>query len=83
MQGVGFTVPVKIYFGSISKVDINDEFLSAGINQTKYRAYLSVSATTAVVSTVMSDIREVLVELPVCERILVGKVPNYYISGKG
>lgn len=83
LQGVGFTVPAKIYFGSISKVDINDEFLSAGINQTKYRAYLSVSATTAVVSAVMSDIREVLVELPVCERILVGKVPNYYISGKG
>lgn len=83
LQGIGMTIPVKIYFGAISKVDITDEFISAGINQTKYRACLTVNVSTSVVSTVMADSREVLVDLPVCERILVGKVPNYYISGKG
>lgn len=83
LQGVGMTIPVKIYFGAISKVDITDEFISAGINQTKYRACLSVNVSTSVVSTVMADSREVTVQLPLCERILVGKVPNYYISGKG
>ena len=83
LQGIGMTIPVKIYFGAISKVDITDEFISAGINQTKYRACLSVNVSTSVVSTVMADSREVTVQLPLCERILVGKVPNYYISGKG
>lgn len=82
LQGIGMKVPVKIYFGAISKVDIKDEFISAGINQTKYRACLSVNVSTSVVSTVMADSREVNVDLPVCERILVGKVPNYYISGR-
>lgn len=83
LQGIGMKIPVKIYFGAISKVDIKDEFISAGINQTKYRACLSVNVSTSVVSTVMADSREVNVDLPVCERILVGKVPNYYISGRG
>lgn len=83
LQGIGITIPAKIYFGAISKVEITDEFISAGINQTKYRACLRVNVSTSVVSTVMADSREVTVDLPLCERILVGKVPNYYISGKG
>ena len=83
LQGIGMTIPAKIYFGAISKVEITDEFISAGINQTKYRASLRVNVSTSVVSTVMADSREVTVDLPLCERILVGKVPNYYISGKG
>ena len=82
-QGLGFHIPVRIYFGSISSVDISDEFQSAGINQTKYKANIDVAVSTSVVSSLFSDTRDVKVSLPICERILVGNVPNYYIHGKG
>lgn len=83
LQGLGFQIPVKIYFGSISSVEIKDSFSSAGINQTKYKVTLEVKVSSSVVSAFMSDSRDICYSLPVCERILIGNVPNYYIPGKG
>ncbi|MBS7298414.1 MAG: sporulation protein YunB [Eubacteriales bacterium] len=82
-QGLGLNIPVRIYFGAISSVEINDEFISAGINQTKYRACLDVCVSASIVSTFFSDSRDINISLPICERILIGNVPNYYIPGKG
>ncbi len=78
LQGVGFKVPVKINFGSISDVDFEDEFVSAGINQTKHLVSLKVSVTAAVISAFMCETRDVEVSLPLSESIIVGKVPQYY-----
>ncbi len=83
LQGIGVKIPVKIYFGSISRVEIKDEFISAGINQTKYRASLDVTVSASVVSSFMTDSRDININLPICERIFIGNVPNYYIPGKG
>lgn len=83
LQGVGMKIPVKIYFGTISKVDITDEFLSGGINQTKYRANLEITVSAAVISAFMCDTRDINVTLPICERIFIGNVPNYYIGRNG
>ncbi|MEE0943952.1 MAG: sporulation protein YunB [Clostridia bacterium] len=83
LQGLGIQIPVKIYFGAISSVDIKDSFSSAGINQTKYRASLEINVSSSVVSAFMSDSREISYSLPICERILIGNVPNYYIPRKG
>lgn len=82
-QGYGPRIPVRIYFGSVSKVDIKDEFLSAGINQTKYRVSLDVNLSVSVISIFYSESRDIIINVPLTERILVGKVPSYYIQGKG
>ncbi len=79
LQGVGFRIPVRIFFGAISHIDIKDEFISAGINQTKYRATLEIAMSSSVVSAFMTDSREINVSLPICERIFIGEVPSYYI----
>ena len=83
LQGYGPRIPVKIYFGSVSRVDIKDEFISAGINQTKYRVSLDVNVSVSVISFIYAESRDIVINVPVTERILVGKVPNYYIQGKG
>ncbi len=80
LQGVGFRIPVRIFFGAISHIDIKDEFVSAGINQTKYRATLDITVSTSVVSAFFTDSRDINVSLPVCEKIIIGKVPNYYLK---
>ncbi len=79
LQGVGFRVPVRIFFGSISHIDIKDEFISAGINQTKYKVTLEISVSTAVVSAFSTDERQIDLSLPLAERIFIGDVPSYYI----
>ncbi len=83
LQGYGPRIPVRIYFGSVSRVDIKDEFISAGINQTKYRVSLDVNVSVSVISFLYSESRDVVINVPVTEKILVGKVPSYYIQGKG
>ncbi len=83
IQGYGPRIPVRIYFGSVSRVDIKDEFISAGINQTKYRVSLDINVSVSVISFLYSESREIVINVPVTERILVGKVPSYYIQGKG
>ncbi len=79
LQGIGVKIPARIFFGAISHIDIKDEFVSAGINQTKYRATLEIAVTSSVISTLMSDTRVINVSLPICEQIFIGNVPNYYI----
>lgn len=77
-QGMGVRIPVKITYGSICDVDFKHEFITAGINQTKYLVTLKVTVTGAVISAFMCDTRDIEVNLPVAESIIIGKVPQYY-----
>lgn len=77
-QGAGISIPVKITYGSVSEIDIEDEFISAGINQTKHRINMRVTVSTSVISAFMFDCRTVETTVPLCENIIVGKVPQYY-----
>ncbi len=82
-QGAGVRIPTKITFGSISDVDFEEEFISAGINQTKHLVSLKVTVTTAVVSAFMCDTRKIETSLPLCENIIIGKAPQYYSDRLG
>lgn len=82
-QGAGIKIPAKITYGSISDVDFEDEFISAGINQTKHLVTMKVTVTTAVVSAFMCDTREIETSLPLCENIIIGNVPQYYSDRLG
>lgn len=82
LQGLGLRIPIKIYYGSISKVDIKDEFISAGINQTKYKASLDIKLSVSVISFTFCDTRDININIPITERIIIGKVPSYYLQGK-
>lgn len=78
LQGFGVRIPVKITFGSVSDVDISDEFIAAGINQTKHLVNMKVKISCAVISAFKCDIRDVEATFPLCENIIIGKVPQYY-----
>lgn len=78
LQGAGVRIPVSITYGSVCDVDIEDEFVSAGINQTKHLVNLKVKVTVAVISAFMCDTRDIETTLPLCENIIIGGVPKYY-----
>ncbi|ATW28319.1 sporulation protein YunB [Candidatus Formimonas warabiya] len=61
-------------------VDVNDEFVEAGINQTKHRIYLNVKTSLKVVVPLMSSTINVAVQVPVTESIIIGPVPEWYMK---
>lgn len=74
--------PIKIGIIPIGiiDVDIGDEFVEAGINQTKHRIYLNVKTKLQVVVPFIKSDVNVVVQVPVTESIIVGPVPEWYMK---
>lgn len=78
LQGLGYRIPVKIATDGFAKIDFDDEFVNAGINQVKHKIYMTVSVKVSVISAVMTKSETVITEIPVAETVISGAVPDYY-----
>lgn len=68
------------------KVKVADDFQQAGINQTRHRLYLNVYSKVKIIIPLVTDNIEVASQVPIAETIIVGEVPQTYLSldlGKG
>ena len=65
--------------GDVS-VDITDEFVEAGINQTKHRVVLNVSVEMGILIPFSTTLVEVNNSLPLAENIIVGPIPETYMN---
>ncbi|MEL7568414.1 MAG: sporulation protein YunB [Dehalobacterium sp.] len=79
-SNTGPPINIGIIPAGIIDVDINDEFVEAGINQTKHRIYLNVKTQLQIVVPLMASIIDVSVQVPVTESIIVGPVPEWYMK---
>ena len=61
-------------------VNFKTEFEDAGINQTRHRIYLEVSTQVDIVVPLISQTKEIKAQVPICETIIVGDVPNSYVN---
>lgn len=77
-QGVGYRIPVRIATDGYAKIDFDDKFENAGINQVRHKIYMTVSVKMSVISAVMTKSETVTTEVPVAETVISGTVPNYY-----
>lgn len=80
LLGRGPTVPVKIIMLTSSFADFRNELSSAGINQIKHQIILEVRVEIDVLLPWEVKTTEVLSEVLIAETIVVGKVPNTYLS---
>lgn len=73
---------LKVSIEPIGTVYVNfkTDFEDAGINQTRHRIYLEVATKVKVVIPLTTDTKEVKAEIPICETVIVGDVPNSYIN---
>lgn len=73
---------IKFKFRQLSNVSTEFEstFEEAGINQTIHRIYLKLEAEVLLIFPGFS--KEILVDssIPLCETIIIGKVPNSYLK---
>jgi len=65
--------------GTVS-VDFKTDFESSGINQSRHRIYLESKTVVKVVIPLTTSTKEVKVQIPICETIVIGDVPNSYVN---
>ncbi len=78
--GKGPRVPVKITLLSSSRVDFRNVLTSAGINQTKHQLLLEVHVDADVLLPWEIRSASIINEVLVAETIIVGGVPETYVS---
>jgi sporulation protein YunB len=74
--------PIKIVIVPVGAIDVDvmDEFVEAGINQTKHRIFLNIKTDLRVVVPLMSSTVSVSMQVPVTESIIIGPVPEWYMK---
>ncbi|MFR9070800.1 sporulation protein YunB [Paraclostridium tenue] len=61
-------------------VDFGTDFESSGINQTRHRIYLKAKTQVKVVVPLTTSTKEVKIQIPICETVIVGDVPQSYVN---
>ena len=80
---MGPKITVKMQqIGNIT-TSYESEFESAGINQTRHKIYLNMTATMRVIVPFNSKEVEVTCQIPVSDTIIVGKIPETAINMNG
>lgn len=80
LLGRGPKIPIKIIMLTSSFADFKNELSSAGINQIKHQIILEVKVQIDVLMPWEVKSTEVLSKVLIAETIIVGKVPNTYLS---
>lgn len=76
----GPKIPVRLTSISDVEVEMRDEFISAGINQTKHKIEIEVIISVAVALPNKIETVDVETLVPVAETVIVGTVPQVYVS---
>ena len=80
LNGRGFDLELRLHqLGAVS-TKMRSEFVSCGVNQSKYRVYVEIKVELSAVLPVSSTDVCVEHEYLIAEKIIVGKVPNTYFS---
>ncbi|MHB1315830.1 MAG: sporulation protein YunB [Christensenellales bacterium] len=77
--GLGPKITVNIIPAGSVKAEFASEFESSGINQTRHRIFIVLTAIVNIVVPGASQKVEVVVEVPISETIIIGNVPQNYI----
>lgn len=80
LASYGPKIKVTIFPVGTVRVEVEDEFTEAGINQTRHRLYLEVLTNIKIVVPLVSTYVKVTTQVPVAETIIVGEVPTSYFK---
>lgn len=80
LSGKGPNINITMLPAGAVNTDFSTEFEQAGINQTRHRVYLKVSAQVRIVAPLSGDAIEVYTVVPITETVIVGDVPDTYIN---
>ena len=76
----GFKIPVPLLVSSNAEVEFFDLFTAAGVNQTKYSIMIRINVSSKIHTGAKSVESITSVDIPLCETIIVGDVPEFITS---
>lgn len=74
-----YTVDVRVMPLSLTKFQWESEFISEGINQTKYKIYCTVESDVQVLAPFTKKRQTINRRVLLAEAVVVGKVPDNYV----
>ena len=80
LSGAGPKIPVRILPVGAVKTEFDTEFTSAGINQTRHRVLLTMTAQVQLVLPTGSAGVQAVDQVAVAESIIVGEVPESFVN---
>lgn len=80
LSGRGPKIPIRLIVASSPKIAIESTFESTAINQTKHRISIITNIDIKIILPHETIVKTVTSESLLCETIIVGKVPNVYVS---
>ena len=78
--GSGPRIPISIVPVGSVQTDFETEFESCGINQTRHKVYLQLSASIRIVIPTGAKTTNVSANMLVAESIIIGKVPESFVG---
>ena len=80
LAGSGPRIPISIVPVGSVQTDFETEFEACGINQTRHKVYLQLSASIRIVIPTGAKTTNVTANMLVTESIIVGKVPESFVG---
>lgn len=75
----GPNVTLKIWPVNVSRMDFKTEFVSEGINQTKYKVYAILESTAKVMAPFSQKTIQLESTVLIAEAVILGQVPDSYV----
>ena len=76
----GPSVEVKVLPLSVSGMDFKTEFEAQGINQSKYKVYITINSQVKVMAPASSANLDISSTVLIAEAVILGGVPNSYVQ---
>ena len=80
LMGRGPKVPVQIIVLTSSRVEFNNNIVTAGINQTKHQINLEVIVDIDILIPWDTESAQVVTEILIADTLVVGQVPDTYLN---
>lgn len=81
LSGLGPKINLKLVSIGAMTASFESEFVSAGINQTNHSLYVKLYASVSLILPAYTERVDSVTEMLVAESVIVGKVPQVYLSG--
>jgi len=83
LSGVGPRIRIKIIPVGNVLIDINNNIITAGINQTKHEVYFEVKCSVSVLFAIWSETATVDSKILIAETVIIGNVPETFTNVEG
>jgi len=79
----GPSVNIEVIPLTVGMIDFRTEFVSQGINQTKYKVYIILTCQVQVLAPFSSETVDVNKKILIAEAVILGRVPESYVVVPG